>query len=84
MVSLKQTIHTYWKDSIYVLFPHKHIVIPENLYITIANERIECKETVKFLGYTKLNWNEHLTYINTKLNSSLFALRVKQILYQNH
>ena len=75
MVSLKQTLNI--EKTHCVLFPHKHIVIPNNIYITIANERIECKETAKFLGIlidNKLNWNEHLTYINTKLNSSLFAL----------
>ena len=58
--------------------------IPSNLYVKI----IERKNVVKFLGIyicSKLEWHDHINYINNKLNSSLYAMRkIKHPLNRKH
>lgn len=72
----------------YVLFTHNYIQIPENQNITIGNEIIERKETVKFLGMyidSKLEWHDHIKYVKNKISSSLYAMRkVRHVLRTNH
>ena len=72
----------------YVLFTHKPIMVPENLNITIGEETIQRRDTVKFLGMyidSKLEWHDHIKYVRNKISSSLYAMRkVKHILTTNH
>ena len=54
----------------------------------IANESIERKNEVKFLGLyldSKPNWNAHIKFVRNKINSALYArIRSKNILKQSH
>jgi hypothetical protein len=71
-----------------VVFKQSHMKIPNNLNINIDNQTIERKNVVKFLGIyidSKLEWHEHIKYINNKLNSSLYAMRkVSHLLRTSH
>ena len=71
---------------LYILFTHKHIMVPENLNITIGAEAIPRKDTVKCLGMyidSKLDWFDHIQYVRNV--SSLYAMRkVKHILTTDH
>ena len=71
-----------------VMFKQGHMNIPYNLNVKIGNQIIERKDVVKFLGIyidSKLEWHDHINYINNKLNSSLYAMRkMKQLLNRKH
>ena len=71
-----------------VMFKQGHMNIPSNLNVKIGNQIIERKNVVKFLGIyidSKLEWHDHINYINNKLNSSLYAMRkIKHLLNRKH
>ncbi len=60
----------------------------QNLRLKIGHDVIETKSVVKFLGIyidKKLQWHDHINFIRTKLNSSLYAMnRVKNTLSTSH
>ena len=72
----------------YVLFNNTRVDNADNFNLTIANESIERKNEVKFLGLyldSKLDWNAHIKFVRNKMNSALYAMRIsKNILKQSH
>ena len=52
-----------------IVFKQSHMTIPIDLNIKIDNQTIERKNAVKFLGIyidSKLEWHDHIKYINNK------------------
>ena len=90
-------LHTWFKanklslnilKTYYILFQKNKKLINTNLDIKIDSTVIPAKETLKFLGMivdNQLKWHNHVSYIQSKLNSSLFILnRVKHMLHSKH
>ena len=69
-----------------VMFKQGHMNIPSNLNVKIGNQIIERKNVVKFLGIyidSKLEWHDHINYINNKLK--LYAMiKIKHLLNRKH
>ena len=66
----------------YVLFNNTRVDNADNFNLTIANESIERKNEVKFLGLyldSKLDWNAHIKFVRNKINSALYAMRRSKI-----
>ena len=63
------------------MFKQGHMKIPSNLNVKIGNQIIE-RKNVKFPGIyidSKLEWHDHINYINNKLNSSLYMYAMRKI-----
>ena len=71
----------------YVVLKFNKAQIPLNMIIKIGDEILKEKENVKFLGLyidNKLNWQEHIKNLKSKLNSSIYAMnKVKRQLNTN-
>ena len=72
----KLSINT--SKSFYMIFQKKKKHLDHNLHLVMNNNQIERKSSTKFLGMIideRLNWHDHIQYIQNKISCSLFMLR---------
>ena len=81
-LNVTKTVHMMFKDA------YNKTPVPEDLNVKIGSELVQKVTKVKFLGLhidNELKWTYHLKHCQSKLSSSLYALRsAKHVLSPKH